>query len=53
MKKYFILAFVCLSPMYLNAQKGDSKVFSESFWQLWPSNLRFLPKYQLHYQRCE
>jgi hypothetical protein len=31
MKKYFILALICLSSMYLSAQKGDSKVFLKVF----------------------
>jgi hypothetical protein len=31
MKKYFILAYICLSSMYLNAQKGDSKVYLKVF----------------------
>jgi hypothetical protein len=31
MKKFFILAFICLSSMYLNAQNGDSKVYLKVF----------------------
>lgn len=31
MKKYFILAFICLSSLYLNAQKGDSRIYLKVF----------------------
>jgi hypothetical protein len=31
MKKYFILAFICMTFMNLNAQKGDSKLYMKVF----------------------